>query len=139
MDMALCSIDKKRRVLEFAGAMNPLVYIQNGELKSIKADLQGIGGVQYHENFRFTKHEIPLTETPTWFYIYSDGFEDQFGGKNHKKFMSKNLKKLLLEIHSKPKEKQREILDNTIEEWIHSSPQEDNEQMDDILIIGFCI
>jgi serine phosphatase RsbU (regulator of sigma subunit) len=139
MDMALCSIDKKRRVLEFAGAMNPLVYIQNGELKSIKADLQGIGGVQYHENFRFTKHEIPLTETPTWFYIYSDGFEDQFGGKNHKKYMSKNLKKLLLEIHSKPKEKQREILDNTIEEWIHSSPQEDNEQMDDILIIGFCI
>ena len=67
------------------------------------------------------------------FYIFSDGFPDQMGGPKGKKFMSRNFKKLLLDIHQKPLVEQREILDKTIEAW----KKEGNiEQMDDICVLG---
>ena len=139
MDMALCSIDKKRRVVEYAGAKNPLVYIQNGEINQVKADKQGIGGSQFYQNFEYTTHEIALTDSPSWFYMFSDGYADQFGGPELKKFMSKHLRNLLFEIHEKSMSEQREILNSTIENWIKNSPDPSNEQTDDILVIGFKI
>ncbi|MBO7141944.1 MAG: SpoIIE family protein phosphatase, partial [Bacteroidales bacterium] len=134
MDMALCSIDKKRNVVEFTGAKNPLIYISaEGELVTIKADKQGIGGDQIEEDFHYTKNEIPI-QPGTWYYMFSDGYQDQFGGPQHRKFMIKHMRELLLEIHTLPAAEQREILNTRIEQWMKDG---NTEQTDDILVIGF--
>ena len=78
----------------------------------------------------FINHEIPLEMGDT-FYIFSDGFMDQKGGKDKKKYMSKNFKKLLLEIHEQPMYDQKEILSSTLDTWMG-----DSSQLDDILVIG---
>ncbi len=133
MDMALCVIDKERNIVEFAGAKNPLVYIKNGELTQLGADKQAIGGHQITGWKGFTQHEIVI-DAPTYFYVFSDGYPDQFGGPQKRKFMIKKFKEMLLEIHQKPMDEQRVFLNNTIEAWIGP-----DEQTDDILVIGFKI
>ncbi len=130
MDMALCVIDKENKTVEFAGAKNPLVYITNGELKQIKASRYGIGG--YQEEEKTYNSELIQYESPAWFYMFSDGFQDQFGGPKNRKFMIKRLKQLLFDIHYKPMEEQKEILDKVIEEWMKNTAQ-----TDDIILIGF--
>ncbi len=130
MDMALCVIDKENKTVEFAGAKNPLIYITDGELKQVKASRSGIGG--YQSEAKDFKAELIKYESPTWFYMFSDGFQDQFGGPKNRKFMIKRLKQLLFDIHYKPMEEQHEILDKIIEEWMKDTPQ-----TDDIILIGF--
>jgi serine phosphatase RsbU (regulator of sigma subunit) len=133
MDMSLCVVDPERKVLEFAGAKNPLVYIENGNLHLIKGDKKGIGGKSSGEYRDFTTHEVPL-EGVASFYIFSDGYQDQFGGEKKRKFMSKQLRKLLHRIHDLPMEKQKKVLNHTIENWRRVA----NElQVDDILVMGF--
>lgn len=132
MDMALCTIDLDTGNVEFAGAKNPLIYISGESLEKIKGDRKPIGLNQYEEK-EFQKHEIDIEET-TCFYMFSDGYADQFGGPNNKKFMSKRFHKLLQKIHVKPMHKQREILDKSINDWMQN-----HEQVDDILIVGFKI
>jgi serine phosphatase RsbU (regulator of sigma subunit) len=134
MDMALCRIDKKTHLVEYSGAKNQLVVIQNGELTEYKADKQSIGGQQlYGENFQYKKVAIQ-PDGNTWFYMFSDGYKDQFGGANNSKFLIKNLRALLLKIHTESPAKQREILNDTIEKWIKDG---NTEQTDDIILIGF--
>ncbi|TAE00671.1 MAG: hypothetical protein EAZ97_05160 [Bacteroidetes bacterium] len=130
MDMSLCVIDQKNKILEFAGAMNPLHYVQNNEFHTIKATRKSIGGTKIFDGEGFTKHSINLS-TPTIFYMCSDGYEDQFGGKDNKKFMVKQLKDLLFAIHSLPMEKQRLILEDKINDW-----KGNYSQIDDILVVG---
>jgi transcriptional regulator with GAF, ATPase, and Fis domain/tetratricopeptide (TPR) repeat protein len=153
MDMALCMIDRDRQVLEFAGAKNPLVYIDlneegKPELFTIKGDKMPIGGVQREHERKFTKHTIKLRQTqpalangaegpiaegePMTFYIFSDGYQDQFGGRDRRKFMFKNMKNLLYKIHDQPMANQRETLKGIIDMWM-----ENEQQTDDILVIGF--
>ncbi len=129
MDMALCVIDPENKQLEFAGAKNPLIFIRNDEVEYIRGSRNGIGGNQ--SDVSYEKHVINY-ESPTYFYIFSDGFQDQFGGEKNRKFMIKRLRNLLLEIHKLPGEEQKTILDNTIEDWM-----KDTEQTDDILLMGF--
>lgn len=132
MDMSLVVIDPQAKTLAYAGARNPLIYIQNQQVHTIKADIKSIGGEQREEHKTFTKHTLPI-DLPTTFYLFTDGFQDQFGGNTHKKFMIAALRKKLGEIHQKPLLEQREILNQTIEQWM----AEGNEhQTDDILIIG---
>ncbi len=131
MDMALCVYSKKDNLIEFSGAKNPLIYIRNNEIFQIKGDNNPIGGLQ-SSDIKFTSHKIEITE-PTWFYIFSDGFVDQFGGPDGRKFMIKNFRKFLLEIHERPMDEQKEILDVTFEGWKGS----DFQQIDDILVMGF--
>jgi serine phosphatase RsbU (regulator of sigma subunit) len=131
MDLALCVIDKKNKLVEYAGAMNPLYYVQEGEFKEIKADKQAIGGMSNKQDKAFSTHYVSL-RNPATFYICSDGFQDQFGGEQGKKFMVKKLKELLLSIYHLPMKEQREILANTFEKW-----KGKHEQVDDILVIGF--
>ncbi len=134
MDMSLCVIDRNLHKMEFAGAKNPLVYIQNGELHHIKGDKHPIGGLQKEDERVFGKHEIDL-EQETTFYIFSDGYQDQFGGSHNRKFMIKNLKELFLKIHHSPIKTQHLILEEKINSWMG----DDHKQLDDILIIGFRI
>ncbi len=132
MDMALCVIDKEKGILEFAGAKNPLIYItKDGELHKIRGDRQSIGGFQYTEHVEFTKHEIVI-DSPMWFYIFSDGYQDQFGGPERRKFMTRNFHELLHSIHKFPVDEQKRLLQETLEAWMAGYSQ-----TDDILVIGF--
>ena len=134
MDMAICTIDKERKVVEFAGAKNPLIYIQDGKLFQIKGDKQSIGGRKTVHDKPFENHEISYAEHETYFYIFSDGYQDQFGGPKNRKFMMKRMKDLFVEHYKKTMKEQEKILDYTIESWM-----KDVEQTDDIIVIGFAL
>ena len=131
MDMAICSIDKENKIIEYAGAKNPIVIIKDGVLEHIKGDKEPIGGSQGKSDRTYTKHTIAI-DKPTTVYLFSDGFEDQFGGPEGKKFMIKNFKELLLTIHHEPFDKQKGILDKAIEDWKGTKEK----QIDDILVMG---
>jgi len=133
IDMALCVLDSKNMTMQYSGANNPLYLIRDEdgvpELKEIKADRMPIGF--YHGKDRtFTNHDIQL-EIGDTFYLFTDGFMDQKGGKENKKLMSRKFKSLLLEIHDRPMFDQQDILDKTLSDWMGS-----NSQMDDILVVG---
>lgn len=130
MDIALCIHRKEKNLLEFSGAKNPLYYVQNNELFHIKGDVRAIGGRKSKNEKPFKKHNV-LIESTTVFYIFSDGYSDQFGENGQGKFMSKRLKELLLEIHHLPLEKQKEILSSTFDTWKGSGSQ-----IDDVLVMG---
>lgn len=130
MDLALCIIDHEKKVLQYAGAYNPLYYFRDGELHQIKADRMPIG-IHIKEKDTFTKHEVEL-QSGDVFYIFSDGYVDQFGGEKGRKFKTKPFKRLLTQIHKEPMNIQKQKLDETIVEW-----QGDHNQVDDIIVIGF--
>lgn len=130
MDIALYIIDFDSYKLQFAGAYNPLLLIREGKMIQHKADKMPIG-IYIKKEKPFTNHEIEVKKGDI-LYTYSDGYVDQFGGDEGRKFLSKRFKKLLLEIHDKSMDEQKQILDHTIEQW-HG---EKFEQLDDILVIG---
>jgi serine phosphatase RsbU (regulator of sigma subunit) len=130
MDIAICLIDKKKKQIEYAGARSPLLVILDGTSKFISADKSSLGGVQSEANLYFKRQVITYSETLT-LYMYSDGFQDQFGGKKGKKFMTKKFKELLLRIHEMPVEKQRIVLTETLDNWMKG-----HDQIDDILVVG---
>jgi serine phosphatase RsbU (regulator of sigma subunit) len=131
MDIALCSVDKKTRVVKYAGANRPLWIIRNGqtELEEIKATKNAIGGLT-EDDQHFETHEIILQKGDT-FYIFTDGYADQFNGQNGKKLYTKKFKEILVNIQSKTMQEQETYLDNFIENWKAGKPQ-----VDDILVIG---
>jgi tetratricopeptide (TPR) repeat protein len=147
MDIALCALQVQEPApnsrgskfkVQYAGANNPLWVIRkqnnfepetlNFELNEVKADKQPIG--KYTGPKPFTTHSIELQKGDT-IYIFTDGFADQFGGEQGKKFKSANLKKLLLSIQQEPMEKQKEIISEAFEQWKGKL-----EQVDDVCIIG---
>jgi serine phosphatase RsbU (regulator of sigma subunit) len=133
MDMAICSVKNGGRTVLYAGAKNPLIFISDGEVFHIKGDPMPVGGLQKESRREFTVHTINV-DKPTSFYIYSDGFTDQFGGGSMgQKFGTKRFKELLLEIQKYPMKEQMEILEQRITEWMGK----DFKQIDDIIIIGF--
>jgi serine phosphatase RsbU (regulator of sigma subunit) len=131
MDISLCIIDQKKSILQYAGAYNPLYMIRSEELTEIKADKMPIGW--YDLDTEFTNNIVNLRKGDC-FYIFSDGFSDQFGGEFGKKYLSKPFKNFLLKIHGQPMTKQKEMLFEEFENWkgkLH--------QVDDVLVIGFRI
>ena len=71
------------------------------------------------------------------FYVFSDGFQDQFGGPRGRRFAKKKLRKLLYEIHEKPMSEQKKFLDNTLKDWMYDPKHKrEHKQIDDILVIG---
>lgn len=135
MDMALCIVDEVEKTVEFSGAKNGLFYVKDGEPYYIKGDRKPIGGdANKNETIRkFTKHIIPLERGMT-FYLFSDGFLDQFGGSKKKKYGIKQFRALLFSIHDKPMQEQQEILDSTLNNWMEKGHET---QIDDILVMGF--
>jgi serine phosphatase RsbU (regulator of sigma subunit) len=136
MDIAICTIDTKSKKMEFAGAKNPLVYIQNGEVIEVVGDKLHIGGsmrknIEKFKNKQFTKHTIDLS-LPTTCYIFSDGYEDQFGGTENKKFGKRQLYRKFLEYHQLSIEAQKLALERDLKAWMGK-----HAQIDDILVIGF--
>jgi len=132
MDMSLLVIDLEKKIMEFSGAKNPFVYIKQGELTEVKADKMPIGGEQKEEERIFSKHTI-LLDASTTVYLFSDGFQDQFGGEQKRKFMLSRMRTLFLEIHQLPFDNQRDTLEDTIVKWCQTGKEK---QIDDILVIG---
>jgi len=129
MDISLCVLDRAEMKLEWAGAYNPLYFIRNGELTEYKADKMPIA-IHMNDHLPFTNHEISIQKGDT-FYISSDGYADQFGGADGRKFMSKKFKELLVANWNRPMQEQREILQKAHYDW-----KGDREQVDDILVMG---
>lgn len=129
MDIGLCVIDKKRKKMEYAGAFFPLYLIRDESLIETTADKIIIG--MNPDAVPYTDHEIDLHEDDI-FYLFSDGYVDQFGGSENKKFMYRRFRYLLMTIHSFPVDDQKAILGENIKTWMGL-----NEQVDDMMVIGF--
>ncbi|MBN4052211.1 SpoIIE family protein phosphatase [Sphingobacteriaceae bacterium AH-315-L07] len=151
MDIALCRINIEQGVLDYAGAHRPLYLItsdiskvtdeeveMNKKLnlqeyltfKEIKADKLSIGGLQLEDRRKFSNHKVKMPKD-SMFYIFSDGYIDQFGGERNKKFMTRRFRNKLAEIQSLSVMDQRNALDEEIESWRGGT-----EQTDDIIVIG---
>jgi phosphoserine phosphatase RsbU/P len=130
MDMALCVFNFEEKKVEFAGANNPMVLIRDGEVKIYRGDRFPIGVYEGSLPKPFTNNEIDIFAGDC-IYLFSDGYPDQFGGPDGKKFMLKRFQELLREIHTLPMNQQKEVLVQKLNAW-----RGDNEQVDDILVIG---
>lgn len=133
MDMALCVFNFESMKADFAGANNPLVLIRDNKLIRYKGDRFPIGAYDGSESLSFRNNEFDIMKGDC-LYLFSDGYADQFGGLESKKFMYKKFEELLLEIHSLPLNDQKETLNKTYLKWKGS-----NDQVDDILVIGIKI
>lgn len=129
MDIAMCIYNPRSRELQYSGANNPLYIIRDNVLEEIKPDKMPIG-ISGTEELSFTNHYLTL-DPGDIIYLFSDGFADQFGGPDEKKYKYRPFKKLLLEIHRKPLSRQKEILNTELKNW-----KDDLDQVDDILIMG---
>jgi len=129
MDMALCVFHPKSRELQYSGANNPLYHIRNKVLTEIKADKMPVGIDAVAEN-SFTNHTLQLKPGDT-VYLFSDGYPDQFGGPENKKFKYGPLRELLIGISDRTMEEQKKELARIMKEWKGDEPQ-----VDDILIFG---
>jgi serine phosphatase RsbU (regulator of sigma subunit) len=128
MDISICVVDFSENILWWAGANNPLYLVRGNELIHYRADKMP-ASIHYRMQ-PFTLHKIGLQKGDA-FYIFSDGFADQFGGPNQKKFMSNQLKETLISMAGIPMLKQAEKLNDIFESWRGDSPQ-----VDDVTMIG---
>ncbi|MBA3706080.1 MAG: SpoIIE family protein phosphatase, partial [Bacteroidetes bacterium] len=131
MDLALAVIDTAANTLLYAGAKRPLFGFIKNEFIEIKGDKQSIGGLEMEDNYQFKNYTFNLQKGDT-FYLFTDGYVDQFGGEKGKKYSTKRLKEALLEMQSLSMKEQGTNLTTTIDQW-----KTDVEQIDDILVIGF--
>ena len=129
MDLALCLFDIENKHLQYAGANNPLYQIRNGELTVFNANKMPIG-IHKNAEIPFANNEIEILPNDLY-YIFSDGYIDQFGGETGLKFFSRNFKDLLVSINDKPMDVQRDILEKT-----HNEFRGKGKQTDDMLVIG---
>ena len=130
MDVALCLIDMEHNTIDFAGANRPLYIVRNKEIKVYNGDKRPIGGYD-DVSQPYTTNHINM-EKGDRYYMFSDGYADQFGGPNNKKFLIKNLQRLLIEIAQLDFQTQYQKLSESQKSWKGS-----NEQTDDVLVIGF--
>jgi len=128
MDIALISFDKKTNILQFSGANNSLFLISDGALQVLAANKQPIGKYAVTENF--TNHVVQLKKGDT-FYIFTDGYVDQFGGEKGKKLKFQGLVNILMEIKSESMSYQHKYMDEFFMEW-----KGNLEQVDDVCVIG---
>ncbi len=130
MDVAICAIDKKNNVFEYAGANRPLCFLRKAKLEVVKGTPMGIGGVLSKAGAEYTQHRFKLNSL-SHIYMFSDGYSDQFGGDKDKKMMTRNFFKVLGYFASFPMEEQRSALNDWLDDW-----KGNFEQTDDILIAG---
>ncbi|HET8861274.1 tetratricopeptide repeat protein [Marivirga sp.] len=129
LDIALIIIDQKKNKISFTGTKIPLYIYKDGEIEQISPDRNSVGSTQ-QINKVFSKKEIEY-DSGNMIYLSSDGFQDQFGGPDNKKFMKNNFRNLLKKIGANPVSEQKDKLEEQFINWRGSNPQ-----TDDILIIG---
>ncbi|HZX74003.1 MAG TPA: SpoIIE family protein phosphatase, partial [Cyclobacteriaceae bacterium] len=130
MDIALCRINTKTNTVEYAGAHRPLYVIANGKLQEVDGNKCAIGGGIHKNSTNFTTTKINVQAGDS-IYFSSDGYPDQFGGPEGRKFGSKRLRELVEKIHHQPTEEVKHTFDHAWESW-----RGDQKQTDDVLLIG---
>jgi len=130
MDMALCTFDKTTNTLEYAGANNPVFILSDGKLNIIKGSKLTVGSMEEEKVEPPVNHSIQLKKGDC-FYIFSDGYVDQFGGKDNKKFKTSKFQELLISINNQSMPEQEKSISKAFKDW-----KGNNEQVDDVLIIG---
>jgi serine phosphatase RsbU (regulator of sigma subunit) len=130
MDIALCKIDLNTRKVSYAGAHRPLYYMDGGELVEIKGDKFPIGGGIYKNQTKFSSTTIDVKKGDSVFFC-SDGFPDQFGGPDNRKYGPKRLREAIVKHHKKPMTEINQLIDTEWTEW-----KGEQKQTDDVLLIG---
>ena len=133
MDMTICTIDKQTYMMQFSGAINPVCIVRNGEVFELRGDRFSVGTYFKDKTLQFTNHKFQLEKGDS-IYLFTDGYSDQFGGDELKKFKYKNFKSLLIDINDKPFDIQKKILIERFNKWKNNV-----EQIDDVLVIGLKI
>jgi serine phosphatase RsbU (regulator of sigma subunit)/Tfp pilus assembly protein PilF len=128
MDISLCMINHNNLILTYSGALMKLYIIRDSELIVLRSNRFPIGNI--NNNIPFTQEDVQLKKGDQ-VCLFSDGYVDQFGGKNGKKFKYNNFRKLILNI-SKPGINKKDTLDSTLAKWKGME-----EQIDDISLISF--
>ena len=126
MDIALCVIEGN--AVNFAGAYRPLWVIRNQQLIELKGDKQPIGKSDYYRPY--TSHHLNLKEGDA-LYLFSDGYVDQFGGIENKKFMKRNFLSLLVRLQNEPMEAQAKAIETAFQQW-----KDNQRQIDDVCVFG---
>ncbi len=130
MDIALCTIDLQTNEVGYAGAHRPLYWMNKGEMVEIKGDKFPIGGGIYKNQTRFKSHRLKMQKGDSVFFC-SDGFPDQFGGPDNRKFGPRRLRELIVKHHNKSMSEVYKIMDEAWTSW-----KGDQKQTDDVLLIG---
>ena len=130
MKVSLVVLDKEKGEFSFAGAKSECHIIENNKLKTIKGSLRGVGGFSKNKKISFTTTSIDLSKVKS-FYIFSNGYYDQFDTEKSKRITKKGFKKLLLDNHKKSLADQKSILESEMKKWMGESSQ-----IDDMLILG---
>lgn len=129
MDVSVIVIDFSKKRILWSGANNPLIYFDGGDCVKIGPNKMAIGNKENKENY--TSHIIPyLTETT--YYMFSDGYADQFGGENNKKFMQKRMIALMEIANKRSVGRQEQLFLDSFNDWKGA-----NEQVDDVALFGF--
>jgi serine phosphatase RsbU (regulator of sigma subunit)/tetratricopeptide (TPR) repeat protein len=129
MDISLCKLNMKKKIVEFSGAHNSLIHVSGEELKTYRGDHQPVG-LLLGDKKPFTKHKVKLKKDDM-LYIYSDGYQDQFGGKKGKKYMAAKFKQQLSKLSKETEDQQLVMLGQEFSSWIN-----DYEQIDDVCVMG---
>lgn len=131
LDAAICVIKPKNREVVFAGAKLPLFFARRDGVHLLKGSRQSLGYKRSRLDFQFTEHTIKITPDTT-FYMATDGFMDQLGGKMERRFGSGRFKKLLREHHQKSLDRQQTVFLHAFQEY-----KGDRETQDDVTVVGF--
>lgn len=130
MDIALCKVDTVNQKLFYSGAHRPLLFINKSGATILKGDRFPIGGVQYKDQNKFTEQVLSYEQGDSIF-VFSDGYPDQIGGAENRKFTTGQLHELLISLNDKKPNEIETSLDRTFCKWMS-----ENKQIDDVLVIG---
>ncbi len=130
MDIALCRINAEDRTVEYAGAHRPLYFMKGGVMDEVKGNKFPIGGGIYKNQTNFTTTKLQLAKGDS-FYFSSDGFPDQFGGPEIRKFGPKKTREIIDRVYKSPMQEAAQVFDTEWEAW-----KGDHKQTDDVLLIG---
>jgi serine phosphatase RsbU (regulator of sigma subunit) len=130
MDIGLCKLDVKNNLVEYAGANHSMLLLSNNRITTYKGKRASIGGNRDLESNIFDTYKVTVKKGDV-VYLSSDGYTDQFGGPDGRKFMHQQFQQLLLKIAHLPKQEQRDMLGTTLQDW-----QGDLDQVDDICVVG---
>lgn len=133
MDLGLCRIDRSRQEILFAGAHRPLYWLHNGRISVINGDRKPIGGAHQETERRYTVHRLAYDRGDR-IYLFSDGYVDQFGGPERKRFMSGRLQQMLHDNQHVPMAEQAVLLEAAFTAW-----QGAEEQVDDVCMLGLAV
>jgi serine phosphatase RsbU (regulator of sigma subunit) len=133
MDLSILKVNSTDRNIEYASAMNSILRISKNELTTIRGTRVPVGSNQYGENKEYFQTTLDYVEGDK-FYLFTDGYEDQFGGERGKKFLKKKMRDLIFSNNHLPMLEQRDILEHSFQDW-----RQYEDQTDDVLVIGITL